>query len=283
MVRRSAQRLSQALAIVAFGAVAVWPMTAWALPDRSIGVVSATMVRPSMGLTDVPMARMVGKEFVFLEKMACDQAIGYTAFRLMGSGDTPAGGTADPLADVPRYADFVGKTLRVTAVEPLTCPSGEYTVHVTVPESGVTLTARTFTQAIADVAPVDDLTAARQRWLGKFIYPRQRTVQTYDAATDRYGQFEVKLTEPLKVVDILWGLSAAKPLWIVVQRDNGERGFIATAFSWTNLYGDMWAVQRPWEDKIAESNLVHELRQFGLTGTTRRDRALSDGRPSRSF
>ena len=281
MPRRPA--LTRALASLAVGLLAALPLTATALPNRSVGVVSAMTVRPSMGLTDVPIARIAGKEFVFLEKPACDQGIGYPAFRLASAADEPLGATTDPLANVPKYEDFVGKVIRAEAVEAVTCPRSEYTVTFTVPETGARLVAHTFTQAIADVAPVDDLTAARQRWLGRIIYPRQRTLQTYDAANGQYGELEVRLTEPLKVVDILWGLSASKPLWVVVQRDTGERAFIATAFSWTNAYVDRWSVRRPWDDKLAESNIKYELRQNVVPGSSPREIALADPKPFRFF
>jgi hypothetical protein len=252
MARNGWRNLGTLLAVIA--AVSL-PGIAQALPDRSIGVVSATGVRAGMASMDVPVQRIVGKTFVFLEKAPCDQAMGYPAFQTVSDGGD--GGLMLGLD----YGDFVGKELRADAVEPLTCPAGEYAVRFTVVADGTQLLAQTRSQAVMDIAPVDDMVSARQRWLGRIIFPLRRTIETYDGASGRYGQLDVRINEPLKVVDVIWGLSATKPLWIVVQRDTGERGFIATAYSWTNLYSDWWTALRPWENALAETNLRYDYKQ----------------------
>jgi hypothetical protein len=243
-------------------AAVLLPGTGFALPDRSIGSVGAASVRPGMATFDVPIQRLVGKTFVFLEKAPCDQAVGYHAFQAVpAAGDDHTGGQLGL-----DYAAFVGKELRAEAVEPLTCPAGEYAVRFTVVADGSQVLAQTMGQSVADIAPSDDLAAARQRWLGRTVFARRRAVETYDAASGRYGQIEVRINEPLRVVDVIWGLSTTKPLWLVVQRDTGERGFIATAYSWTNLYADWWTALRPWETALAESNANYESKQapFGV-------------------
>jgi hypothetical protein len=249
---------------LAVAAAVVLPATAQALPDRSIGVVGASGLRPGMATMDVPIQRVVGKSFVFLEKAPCDQGMGYPAFRVVA---TPSGEDDGRSRVGLAYSDFVGKELRVDAVEPLTCPAGEYSVRYTVVGDGTQLLAQTLGQAVSDIAPVDDMTWAKQRWLGRIIYPKRRSVETYDAASGLYGRLEVRMNEPLRVVDVIWGLSATKPLWLVVQRDTGEQGFIATAYSWTNVYSDWWSALRPWENALAETNLRYDFKQQSPTNS----------------
>jgi hypothetical protein len=244
-------------------------MPAAALPDRSIGAVMASGASPWRGPADLPLDQMVGRKLVFLEKAPQEQATGYPAFRILAAGQEPGG-------EIPAYRAFVGKMVRIDAVQ--AAAAGEYLVTVTAVDDGTQLQARTMARAIADVAPVGDLYRARHRWLGKTIFPRKRSVQTYDPATCRYGELPVRVNEPLKVVDVIWGMSATKPLWIVVQRDNGERGFIATAYSWTNLYSDWWSAERPWEDKIVETTANQEMVAMGVTGRPSRMGGQGAGR-----
>lgn len=241
-------------------AAAVVPLTVHALPDRSIGVVGASGLRPGMAMMDVPIQRIVGKTFVFLEKAPCDQGMGYPGFRLV---DGPDGREQVGLD----YDAYVGKELRADAVEPLACPAGEYAVRYTVVGTDTHLLAQTLAQAVSDIAPVDDMMGAKQRWLGRIIYPKRRSVETYDAATGHYGRLDVRMNEPLRVVDVMWGLSSTKPLWLIVQRDTGEQGFIATAYSWTNAYSDWWSTLRPWENALAESNLRYDWKQQAPTNS----------------
>lgn len=252
--RPSLRQLQVVMAMVV-GLASALP--AAALPDRAIGAVMATGASPWRGPADLPVDQMVGRKLVFLEKAPAERAAGYTAFRILAD-DQESGGL------IPAYKTFVGRKL---VVESVTADAkGEYVVTATAVDDGTRVQAHTMARAIADVAPVGDLYRARHRWLGKTIYPRKRTVQTYDPASHRYGELAVRVGEPLKVVDVIWGMSTTKPLWIVVQRSNGDRGFIATAYSWTNLYSDWWSAERPWEDKIAESTATQEMQAFGIAG-----------------
>lgn len=264
--RPSLRQLQVMLAMVVGLAAA---MPAAALPDRSIGAVMATGASPWLGPADLPVDQMVGRRLVFLEKAPHEQAAGYTAFRILAAGQEAGGLNAD-------YRTFVGRKIQVESVTAV--DAGEYVVTATAVDDGTRLQARTLARAIADVAPVGDIYRAKSRWLGKTIFTRKRTIQTYDPATSRYGELAVRVNEPLKVVDVIWGMSATKPLWIVVQRSNGDRGFIATAFSWTNLYSDWWSAERPWEDKIAESTANQELQAFGIAGGLARAGRLSASR-----
>jgi hypothetical protein len=241
------------------------PTTVQALPDRNIGVVGATSVRPGMATADVPVQRFAGKTFVFLEKAPCDRGMGYPGFQTLSPAAAHDGGLQVGLD----YESYVGKELRAESVESLACPAGEFVVRFTVVADGTPVQAQTTGQAVADIAAVDDMTWARQRWLGLIVFPRKRAIDTYDAASGRYGRLEVRMNEPLRVVDVIWGMSAVKPLWLIVQRDTGEQGFIATAYSWTNLYSDWWTALRPWENLIAESNIRYDSKQQNPMGNPR--------------
>jgi hypothetical protein len=248
-------RRLQVVLTMAIGIMAALP--AAALPNRSIGAVTAGSANPWQGPTDRSLEQMIGHKLVFLEKAPHERASGYDAFRIVSSEKSVDG-------QVPTYSEYVGKRILVESVEP--GPTGEYTVTATAIDTGVQLQTTTMARAIAGVAPVGDYYRAKRRWLGKTIFTRKRTLQTYNAATNQYGELPVRMNEPLKVVDVIWGMSATKPLWVVVQRDNGDQGFIATAFSWTNAYQDWWNMARPWEDKIAETTVTQEMRTFGIAG-----------------
>jgi hypothetical protein len=247
-------RRLQVMVAAAIGIASALP--AQALPDRAIGAVTAASANLWRGPADRSVEQMVGHKLVFLEKAPHERAAGYTAFRIVTKKS--AGGL------IPAYADFVGKRIQIETVK--AHATGEYLVTAMDVESGVRLQARTRANAIADVAPVGDLYRAKARWLGQTVYPRKRTIQTYDPATHRYGNVAVRLNEPLKVVDVIWGMSATKPLWVVVQRENGDKGFIATAYSWTNAYSDWVSVDRPWEGAIAETTTGRDHRAYGLAG-----------------
>ena len=71
----------------------------------------------------------------------------------------------------------------------------------------------------------------------------------------------VTIGDPLKVIDIWWGsnfyggfFSHTGPLWVIVETTRGEKGFINTGFSWTNIISDLWSGNRPWEDHFFEFN-----------------------------
>jgi hypothetical protein len=245
-------RRLQAVLAMAIGLMTALP--AAALPDRSIGAVTASSATPWKGPADLSLDQMIGRKLVFLEKAPHEQAAGYPSFHLATVGQA----SDQPLP----YRDFVGKRIQVVAIE--TAAAGELLVTARTTD-GLTIQARTIAKALADVAPVGDYYQAKHRWLGKTIYTRKPSIQTYDAASSQYGELPVRVNEPLKVIDVIWGMSATKPLWVVVQRENGDKGFIATAFSWTNVYQDWWSMERPWEDKIAESTITQEMRALGLT------------------
>lgn len=42
-------------------------------------------------------------------------------------------------------------------------------------------------------------------------------------------------------------------MWLIVETSQGEKGYIPTAFSWTNIPSS-WKGYRPWEDKFYEFN-----------------------------
>ncbi|MBU1298414.1 MAG: hypothetical protein KKG06_00645 [Bacteroidetes bacterium] len=107
---------------------------------------------------------------------------------------------------------------------------------------------------IKGIALFDDLDKAKARWLGKTLYSKTRSILTYDAQADKYGEVKVQIGSALKVNDIWFGLHATEPLWLIVETPEGAKGAIPTAFSWTNFYSDWWKDTRPWEDKFYEFN-----------------------------
>ena len=60
----------------------------------------------------------------------------------------------------------------------------------------------------------------------------------------------------LKVVSIRWGITPLPPksLWLIVERENGNKGFIPINYSWTNVLQTEEAAVLPWENDIFEQD-----------------------------
>ena len=108
------RRLMQALLAVA---VVGAPTVADALPSRSIGRVQPAVVKPTGNVADLPMTRIVGRDFVFLEKPTLEQHRGYAAFTLVDDPGPAEAGTTNTDGSL-AYERFVGRHVRATAVEP---------------------------------------------------------------------------------------------------------------------------------------------------------------------
>ena len=218
--------------------------------QKSIGKVGKTPEKVDESVLDVPVKQWMGKRFVFLEELRELQEYGYDLhlsknfYSLCNPSEFEVKITCNL-----KYDKFVGKTIKVIDVEEKLF---DYTVTFIEEESNMKVYAKPFKGYIEGIALLDDITKARERWLGKTIYSKKKTIATYSEDLDKYGSVEVKIGEPLKVIDIWWGLNTISPLWIIVETANKEKGFVPTAFSWTNIYSDWWTKERPWENYFFE-------------------------------
>lgn len=265
-------------------------VTACCFSQRSIGKVSKKQDVASSDSIDVPVENWVGKKFIFLEKNKRLQEFGYDlhlnknfySYRDSYDSDLEVNTTYNL-----KYSRFVGKTITVVNVEEGTVGN----IYVFEEDStGLKLYGQPYNGHIDGIAPLLDIDRAKKRWMGKTLYSKEREINTYDEETGEYGTVKVKIGIPLKVIDIWWGLDSVWPIWIIVETKTGEKGYINTKFSWTNVYSDWWTDARPWEDDFFEfnpkqkykwSNDVWELidKQKVKIGMTKEQIILSWGKP----
>lgn len=220
--------------------------------QRSIGKVEPEIKEDrevSEDVLDIPVEQWIGKRFIFLEKSKSSQKSGYKLY-----------------SDKKRYKEleydkFVGKIIKVVNVERAKYSRNNYDVTFVEEESDKKIYAETCEGHMEGIAFFDDMAKAKERWLGKTIYFKsslaqavRKTIETYDEELDKYGEIKVKIGDPLKVLDIWWGIDDFNSLWMIVETTEGEKGFISTAFSWTNICSEEWTENRPWENEFFEFN-----------------------------
>jgi hypothetical protein len=190
-----------------------------------------------------------GVKFIFLEKPRPDQKQGYRGF---------CDKENCPLIEFSalEYGKFLGKTM--TAVDVKLNDAGIFVVKFQL-DGGTGFVYGTPNRSgdwIASIAPAGDLEKAKARWLGRTVYATATTkaLSTYDAERDEFGEIPVKNLEPLKVIDVWRGFDANRPVWLIVERRNGEQGFIATTVSWTK-YNTFWREGRkPGEREVHDAD-----------------------------
>jgi len=220
--------------------------------QRSIGEVKAPPTKAvEPNYFDFTVEEYVGKRFVFLQKPKDQQKKGYR-MHLDGyhlrPGYNPELETEDHNL---KYDRFVGKIVKVIAIEKL--KYGGYNVIFLEEESNMKIYSKGSFDYIDGIALLEDLSKAKERWLGKLIFSKVRAINTYNAELDKYGEVKVKIGDALKVNDIGWGNISFFPLWVIVETSKGEKGFIPVAFSWTNI-PFRWTDGRPWDNAFFEFN-----------------------------
>jgi len=223
--------------------------------QRSIGEVGSEDYKATeKGKLDYRVKEWMDEKFIFLEQPKLLQQYGYIfnldkIFSMRGYNPE-----LETKAKTLRYDKFVGKIVKVIEIEDDPLRYGDYTITFNVEELNIKIYRSTYQGHIDGIAFFDDLSKAKERWLGKTIYLKQRAILTYNAELDKWGEVKIKIGYPLKVKDIWWGFNSIQPLWIIVETARGEKGYIPTAFSWTNIYSNWWTKNRPWEDDFFEFN-----------------------------
>lgn len=198
----------------------------------------------------VPVEAWAGKVFTVLPLEGGRKAEGYAfTFQTPRPELTTAGGNI--------RADWLeGKRLEVVSVRPLpsgpqAAPLNDYEVVFRETVSGALLAAPALGGQVAQVVLASDLAEAQKRFAAKVIYSKRLAIPAYQTAP---GMIQVKINEPLKVEDVIAGVSSAEPIWLVVSTADKRRGYIAIAYSLTNLQAGVWTGARPWTAVLFEED-----------------------------
>lgn len=204
---------------------------------------------PGQDPAAVPVDGWTGKVFVVLPLEAGKKAEGYAfAFQTPRPDLLTAGGNI--------RADWLeGKRLEVVSVKQLAMfqqepPVYDYEVVLREP-GGALLTATALGGQLAQVVLAEDLAEAQKYFAGKTIYSKRRAIPAY---RETPGTIEVKINEPLTVDNVIAGISAAEPIWLVVSTADKRKGYIAVAYSLTNIQQGTWSGPKPWTAMLFEEN-----------------------------
>lgn len=203
-----------------------------------------------------PVSDWNGKKFRLLEKAKMFQKYGYELYTspLFSEDPQPADSSIAHANHRIKYGPFKGANITATEVKALN--NGEYFLRFQTDTLNLTVYGRTRKGIIEGIALYADFEEAENRWKGKTIYSRRRSIETYDSVQSCFNSIKVSITEPLYVKAIRWGITPLPPksLWLVVQRRDGFAGFLPINYSWTNVLKTGDTDKLPWERDIFEKN-----------------------------
>lgn len=197
-----------------------------------------------------PVEKWVGKVFVVLPLERGKKAEGY-AFTL--SAPRPelltAGGNI--------RADWLeGKRLEVMSVKKLPAfeqgpPVSDYEVVFRIQGGDASLTAKALGGQVTQLVPADDLAAAQKHFAAKVVFSKRLAIPAYQ---EEPGTIRVKINEPLTVEDVIAGIDADEPIWLAVSTADKRKGYLAVAYSLTNVQHGFWPSAKPWESVLFEND-----------------------------
>ena len=196
----------------------------------------------------------IGKDFVVLEKQQMFKKFGYELFlsKEMENCVTPIDTVLELKKHRIRWDKISGHSL---TCESVVYDQGELVVNFSDLTLNKKIWAKTYKNAIKDLAIKSDYESAKKRWLGKAVFSRRGVISTNDSKSG-YGSMKVKIQDSLHVVDICWGVTPlpVKPLWLMVETKEKLKGFIPIRISWTNIMGDQLQEGMPWDEDVFESD-----------------------------
>jgi hypothetical protein len=163
--------------------------------------------------TTLELPEWVGQRFMLLTMPQKSRGYGYQSFE----------------PHLP-YAEWVGKILTVTAVD-----SGSPRTVTFKAEDGTPLTATAYSDKINYIAPMRDLTYARDTWLGRFLWLRVPDVLTFDPVMEKFGSTRVGKGARVKVTGVAAGMLDYEPVQLDLVADDGRRGFLDIQLTGTNV------------------------------------------------
>jgi hypothetical protein len=199
----------------------------------------------------IPVENWVGKIFIVLPLEAEAKGQGYPFSRVKPAPAAPVAENQNINASL-----LEGKELRVQKVQLLAIvsqdpPMKDYQIIFESVADGSALSAPARGGQVEQVVLADDYAAAKQYFLGKTVFSKRPAISEYKETP---GFILVGVDEPLKVVDVILGVNASSPIWLVVTTPDGKKGYIAIAFSNTNAYQGIARKEKPWMDRLFEQS-----------------------------
>lgn len=197
----------------------------------------------------IPVENWVGKIFIVLPLEAEAKEKGYPFSRVKPAPDSQVSENKNI-----RTSLLEGKELRVLKVQLLAVvkedpPMKDYLIFFESVADGSVFSAPAQGGQVEQVVLADDFAAAKQYFLGKTVFSKRPAISEYKETP---GFILVRIDEPLKVVDVILGVNASSPIWLVVTTAEGKKGYIAIAFSGTNAYQGIAKKEKAWMDRIFE-------------------------------
>ncbi len=170
-----------------------------------------------------PVIKWVGERLVFLPIETC-QEYGYMSVH----------SAKEKSVNYLPYREYVGRIAKVTKVEP-----SAYDIELVLEDTGEKVYGTVSYGVIKDMALVADIENARALYVGKTLWTEE-TVHTCTERgyIERTGEVELKTPLgffPVKVIDVVAGWDAEKPVRFIVRLPSGEEGYIDMQMSETNI------------------------------------------------
>lgn len=179
--------------------------------------------------------------------------MGYEIFKVE---QATKGFEGDPLVRIP-YAEHVGKQVTVNQI--VSFPAGnnlkESLVYMTVNDTKEKLVGKTMREQLDDLILTADLKNARQKFLGKTIYPKYRALSGLyiPMVNETPMPVAIPIASAVTVIDVYAGNQFREPIWLIVSV-NGEKAMLPISYSWTNVSVNQWTQTSPWQDALFTEN-----------------------------
>ena len=114
---------------------------------------------------------------------------------------------------------------------------------------------------VSDIALINDIKIARERYLGKTLWYMGNyrgeafdlVINTYNSENDEFGEVQVSKLQPLTVENIVAGWGDNRPVRFILETKDGETGFMDINFSGSNTTNSGRYLYR-FEDFFSEVN-----------------------------
>ena len=240
---------------------------------------------------DLPITQWVGKKFIVLEKQKLVRQFGCELYLSPELGLSKK--KIDPAWETPQHYVRCERIERSCIIAREVIPAGkEHLVRFEHKQSGMGLLGKTRNGSLEGIAFAADIDSAQKKWLGATVYSARRFIDTFDSATGKLDNIKVRIEQPLRVTGVRWGMTPLppKPLWILVETQTGEKGFIPTRISWVNVMIGNKNDSAPWDDDILETDpkkvfswdetIWEAINSHSIaTGMNRKQVRMSWGRP----
>ncbi|MFA6849824.1 MAG: hypothetical protein WCS30_05670 [Selenomonadaceae bacterium] len=182
-----------------------------------------------------------GNDFTFLNLPSDQKTVGYEIFTVKQAEAWDRSYPSD-------FSGHVGK--EVTVTKTVWVPEQkEYLVYMTVNDTGEKLAEPTRNGQLASLVLSDDLAKAKEKFLGKTVYPKVRGLIGLNSAV----KTPILIGSPVDVVDVIAGTNAQTPISLIV-KVNGEQAVLPIAYSWTNLPAASWSNTAAWKESLFLKN-----------------------------